>query len=165
MAYKLQLKPHDTVAKLKQAIKSSKNEAQKTRIRAIIKLKQGTIKDEVADDFVVSKKTILYWMHCYNKNGVAGLKMNKGGRPKGNHKWNQSIFNELVKEIDKGGKCWSIPMMQDWIEENHKEKVPEQTVWYHIDKLGYSYKSSRPHPYKGDREKQQVFKKRAWSHI
>lgn len=50
--------------------------------------------------------------------------------------------------------------MQEWIQKHHKVAILEQTVWYHMDKQGYSYKSDRPHPAKGDKEKQEVFKKR-----
>ena len=53
--------------------------------------------------------------------------------------------------------------MQEWIEENHKETIPESTIWYHLKCLKYSYKSARSHPYKGDKEQQDSFKKRVLS--
>ena len=52
--------------------------------------------------------------------------------------------------------------MMEWIEQRFKKEIPEQTIWYQLDKRGYSYKSSRPHPYLGNKEKQESFKKGAW---
>ena len=76
-------------------------------------------------------------------------------------KWDQSIFDDLVKEIDKGGRYWSIPLMQKWLKEHKKQDIPESTVWYHLNRLNYSHKSARPHPYRGDKERQEAFKKGA----
>jgi transposase len=87
--------------------------------------------------------------------------MSKGGRPEGNPKWNTALFDNLVKEIDKGGRYWSIPLMVEWLKEHYKENVPENTVWYHLKRLNYSHKSARPHPYKGNKERQETFKKGA----
>jgi transposase len=101
---------------------------------------------------------------AYNTGGIDGLAMSKGGRPEGNPKWESSIFNDLIKEIDKGG-YWSIPLMQDWIARHHAVNIPEQTVWYRMDQLNYSYKSARPHPTQGNKQKQKSFKKRGSYHI
>ena len=49
--------------------------------------------------------------------------------------------------------------MQEWIKEQYQKDIPEQTVWYRMDKLNYSYKGARPHPVQGDRERQETFKK------
>ena len=153
------LKNKDTVESLRAAIKVSKDEQQKTRLRAMILIKKGKKRLAVAEELVVDLDTITNWVHSYNKNGVAGLSMSKGGRPEGNPKWDKKIFRALQKEIDKGSKYWSIPLMRDWIEENHKKDIPENTIWYNIHNDGYSYKSARPHPYRGDVEKQTAFKK------
>ena len=50
--------------------------------------------------------------------------------------------------------------MQKLIEEKDKVKIPEESIRRKLHKVGYSWKSSRPSPYKGDREKQEEFKKR-----
>lgn len=109
----------------------------------------------------MSNKTVISWVKTYNKGGIEALDMDKGGRPEGNPKWNQTIFDDLVHEIEKGGRYWSIPLMVEWLKEYKKQEVPESIVWYHLDRLNYSHKSARPHPYKGDVEKQDAFKKGA----
>lgn len=151
---------------LREALRASHDDAQKTRIRAIIKLVEGAPKIKVAHDLTISRTSLIEWVKCYNDGGVDALVFSKGGRPEGNPKWEQEPFDALAKEIDKGG-YWSIPRMREWLKEKHKKDIPEQTVWYRMDTLGYSYKSARPHPTQGSKERQETFKKgalhRSWS--
>lgn len=159
----IQLRARDSASDLKRALKESRDADQKTRIRAIINIKEGATKTKTAKRFVVSRTSVVSWVVAYNEGGVAALAMSKGGRPEGNPIWEASIFEMLAKEIDKGG-YWSIPRMQEWISQQYKKDIPEQTVWYRMDQLNYSYKSARPHPVQGNREKQESFKKGVWFH-
>lgn len=162
MSNNIQLQNHNSINELKNYIKKkSVDERQKTRLRVILSIKEGSLKQDIAKKLVVHIDTITDWVKNYNEKGIQGLVTNKGGRKEGNPKWDTVIFNELVKEIDKQEKYWSIPIMMKWIKDTHKKDIPEQTVWYHINKQGYSHKSARPHPYLGDKEKQEAFKKRA----
>ena len=106
------------------------------------------------------------WIKKYNANGIEGLRTKASGRPAGNPKWDSAIFTALTRAIDQGG-YWSIPRMQEWIAKNHHVHIPEQTIWFRLDALQYSYKSARPHPAQGNREKQETFKKgvfvRSWN--
>ena len=126
----------------------------------------GKRRYDICAQLAVDPKSVTTWVGRYNEKGTDGLHSNKGGRPKGNPKWGAAPFEALAKEIDKGG-YWSIPRMQEWLAEHFKLSIPEQTVWYRMNRLNYSYKSARPHPAKGDREKQEAFKKgvslRSWS--
>jgi transposase len=108
----------------------------------------------------VDASSVTEWIHRYNEKGTDALVSNKGGRPEGNPKWDQSIFDDLAKEIDKGG-YWSVPRMQAWLKKHKNKEIPEQTVWYRMDQLKYSYKSSRPSPIGGSVEKRDAFKKGA----
>ena len=159
MAKALSLSTRDSVTQLRSAVTSCGDEAQKTRIRAIIRLREHATRTAVARDFVVDRDTVTNWIAAYNAGGVPALAMGKGGRPEGNPKWDTAIFDDLIKEIDKGGRYWSVPLMQEWITEKHKKVIPENTVWYHVTGLDYTYKSARPHPMKGDPVKQEAFKK------
>jgi transposase len=167
MAKTTQLKNKHSLKELQQSIKKSKDPDQKTRLRAIISVKNNLTRKRVSQNFSIREATLRSWIRAYNKDGIEALQMSKGGRPEGNPRWDNKVFEKLIKEIDKGG-YWSIPRMQDWLSKNHEVNIPEQTVWYRIDQLGYSYKGARPHPVKGDEEKQKNFKKRgllhSWSH-
>ena len=113
----------------------------------------------MSEELVVSQKSLGVWLSRYNEKGINALASNKGGRPEGNPKWDTAIWETLGDTLKTQGGYWSIPKMQEWIENKYKKSIPEQTVWYHLDKLGFSYKSSRPHPYKGDKDRQEAFKK------
>ena len=129
----------------------------------MLALKEGKTRTAVAKQLVVSRTSVISWVTLYNQGGTDALKLGAGGRPEGNPKWDAKPFEELAKEIDKGG-YWSIPRMQEWLTEHHQKDIPEQTVWYRMDQLGYSYKSARPHPMQGNTERQEAFKKRGFLH-
>lgn len=148
---------------LKSLLKKNKDELMKTRVKILLLIKKGFSRKEISERLSVNIDTITDIVKRYNKNGVGSLKTNKGGRPEGNPVWDNDIFEELVKEIDKQDKYWSIPIMQEWITENYKKSIPEQTVWYRMNKMnGMSYKSSRPRPHLGDEKKRDMFKKKGF---
>ena len=156
------IKPTHTVEELIKIKDKCVDEKEKLKIKAIIKLKRGKLVKDVGEELDVSRRSISSWILIYNTNGVSGFKTNLGGRKEGNPKWDKDIFVKLTDAIRSKNGYWSIPLMQKWILANHKEHIPEQTVWYHLKQLKFSYKSSRPHPYKGDKEKQELFKKKAY---
>ena len=147
---------------LKHHLQTIKSSSEKVRIRAIIKIGEQKQIQEISKELMISRRSISTWNKRFLQQGIVGLRDNNGGRKEGNPKWNTEIFNELIKEIDKQEQYWSIPKMMEWIEQRFKKEIPEQTIWYQLDKRGYSYKSSRPHPYLGNKEKQESFKKGAW---
>jgi transposase len=149
------------VKELRQHLARADDEQHKTRIRVIINIQEGASRTEAEQRFMLSNKTVVEWVKAYNKGGIPALNFSKGGRPEGNPKWDTKVFDALVKEIDKGGQYWSVPLMQAWIKEHKQQEIPESTIEYHLTLLKYSHKSARPHPYKGDKERQETFKKRA----
>jgi transposase len=157
---------HDTEAELRKKLSHAHDEAFKNRMKAVLLALQGKKRYEIVTQLTVDAKSITTWLKRYNEHGTSALISKYGGRPKGNPKWDTTLFDALAKEIDKGG-YWSIPRMQEWLREHHQKDIPEQTVWYRMDQLNYSYKSARPHPVQGSRETQEVFKKggssRSWS--
>jgi transposase len=75
MAHALQIHPHESIDELRRVVRTSDDEAQKTRIRAIIELREGATRREVARRTVVDSDTITNWIKAYNRGGVAALKM------------------------------------------------------------------------------------------
>lgn len=149
---------HDTIEQLKEEIRHAKDEAFRVRLRAIVKVLQIKKLSVIAEELAVCGRGISAWIKKYNASGIEGLKTKPSGRPVGNPKWDPAMFTALTKEIDKGG-YWSIPRMQEWIAKMYGVHIPEQTVWFRMDALKYSYKSARPHPTQGNKEKQATFKK------
>ena len=161
------LRERDSLAELQTAVKRARDPTLLVRLKAILLRKRGKNPQEVADSLLVTDRVVRSWINLYNTNGIGGLKPKPYGRPEGNPKWDRGVFLDLGKELYKVG-YWSIPRMQHWLTEHKNINVPEQTVWYRMDQLGYSYKSSRPHPTQGNKDKQDAFKKGAlyhsWNH-
>ncbi len=157
---------HDSITHLEIAAKNARDPALRVRIKAIILCKRGKTPQEIAENLVVTDRSVTGWINKYNKGGLALLATKPGGRSEGNPKWGPALFNDLAKVIDKGG-YWSIPHMQEWLKTHKGADIPEQTVWYRMHQLKYSYKGARPHPAQGNKEKQDNFKKtvshRSWS--
>lgn len=151
---------HDTATELKQKLRTAHDEAFKNRVKAILLALEGKKRYEIVAQLAVDASRVTAWVQEYNKGGTEALVFSKGGRPEGNPKWKKEPFHALAEEIDKGG-YWSVPRMQEWLREHHQKDIPEQTVWYRMDQLGYSYKGARPHPIQGNKERQETFKKGA----
>lgn len=155
------LSPRHTLLELIEAKNKSKDDGQKLKLRAIINIKKGKSIKQVSEELVVSRRSVSTWQTAYNEKGIGGLVSNKGGRSEGNPKWDKDIFTSLGETVKTTGGYWSIPKMKEWIKNTHQKIIPDQTIWYHLGTLGFSYKSARPHPYKGDRDQQESFKKGA----
>jgi transposase len=154
---------HDTERKLLATLKRITDPTHRLRLKAIIFRKQGENPQDIAKRLLISDRAVRAWITLYNNSGLEGLVPKPPGRKKGNPKWDASIFDALTEEIDKGG-YWSIPRMHTWLTVHKGLDIPEQTIWYRMDKLKYSYKSARPHPIQGDTERQDAFKKGASYH-
>ena len=161
MANILHVADNHTVPELQAILKQSNDEGQKTPVRVILGIKKGRLRKEMAESLSLNIDTITNTVRRYNEQGIDGLKTNKGGRPEGNPTWDRNIFDDLAKAIDSQKKYWSIPLMMEWIKKTKGKEIPYSTVWYRVHSLNYSYKSSRPHPYLGNKDKQTSFKKGA----
>jgi transposase len=149
---------HDSIIDLETAVKKERDPFVRLRIKAILLRKRGKTPQEIAESLVVTDRSVTSWINKYNSGGLSALATKPSGRSEGNPKWDVTIFDDLAKEIDKGG-YWSIPRMQEWLTTHKHVDIPEQTVWYRMDQLHYSYKGARPHPVQGNKEKQDDFKK------
>ena len=152
-----------TAAELRTAAKQTKDPVMALRLKAIALRKEGKNPQEVAESLLVTDRAVRSWVLAYNAGGIKGLTPKPSGRPEGNPKWDASSFDDLAKEIDKGG-YWSVSKMQEWLTVNKKVDIPAQTIWYRVRKMRYSHKSARPHPTEAKREAQDAFKKGASSH-
>ena len=92
MPHILKLKSHESIEDLRQIIKDAEDESYKTRLRAILSIKEGMTHTDAAKLFVVSRTSIIAWVNLYNTGGAPALQMSKGGRPKGCMKWKGAIF-------------------------------------------------------------------------
>ena len=155
----IKLKDHDTEEELLQEIRNTKNGRYQHRLRAVLFLKRGYKAKDIQKELLISSATYCSWIKKYNEHGKDILKEHRSGRKEGNPKYDAKLFKEVYEALDAMDEYWSIPKMQKLVEEKHGVKVPYETMRLRIKKAGYSYKSNRPSPYKGDKELQEEFKK------
>ena len=154
----IQLKNHDTEDELLQEIRSTKNGRYQHRLRTILLAKRGISSKAIREELLISSATYSKWLKNYNEHGKEILKQHNSGRKNGNPKCEDKIF----KEVDAMDEYWSIPKMQKLVLELHNIQVPDETMRMRIKRAGYSYKSNRPSPYKGDKELQDNFTRCPW---
>ena len=157
----LKIENHDSEEELRKEIRNTKNGRYQLRLRVILSVKIGMSSSEIRKELLISSATYSNWIQKYNANGKEALKQHNSGRAEGNPKWDASIFYELFKKLDLMQEHWSIVKMQQWIKEEYDKDIPYSTIEYRLHKANYSWKTNRPSPYKGDKDKQEEFKKTA----
>ncbi|MDQ7062299.1 MAG: winged helix-turn-helix domain-containing protein [Sulfurimonas sp.] len=148
-------------------MRKAKDGRYQLRINTIILLKEGAKPGKIRERLLIGSETYCRWVRIYNKGGLAALKNIKiTGRKEGNPEYDNYIFEELFKKLDLMQEYWSVIKMQKFVKDLHKIEVPNETMRMRVKRAGYSYKSNRPSPYKGDVVKQEEFKKtdsKMWS--
>ena len=155
----IKLKDHDTEEELLQEIRNTKNGRYQHRLRTILLAKRGISSKSIREEMLISSATYSKWLKDYNEHGKEILKQYNSGRKNGNPKYEDKIFKEVFERLDLMEEYWSIAKMQKLVLELHKVQVPDETMRMRIKRAGYSYKSNRPSPYKGDADLQADFKK------
>jgi transposase len=164
MSKKIKLIIHDTVEEWRDKIRKIRSNEYKLKMLVIEKiLADPNISGKYLQEmFLISPATMFNWIDWYNEGGLDKLKSGNGGRGskgKGNKKFEDNVFEQLTQEIDKNqNKVWTLGKMQNFIKEKFKIEPTLQAIHYRL-KGKYSYKSSRPYPYKADRNKLGQFKK------
>lgn len=160
----IKLIKHDTLEQWHDKIRRVRNNDHKLRMLVIEKLLANPTLSgkKIQEIFFISAATMYSWISWYNKGGLEKLKTGNGGRGSSgdaNKQYDDKIFATLKEEIDKNqDKVWTLEKMQYFIKEKFNVEPTIQAIRYRI-KDTHSYKSSRPYPHKGDRNKLGQFKK------
>jgi transposase len=156
---RIKIAEHNTIEEIENEIKLVLPGRYRLRLQTIFLAKKGMHPNDIQTILLVSTYAYYDWIHKYNSGGMQALKQHNSGRKEGNPKYDSKIFVELFEKLDLMQEYWSIPKMQKLVLELHKIDVPYETMRMRVKRAGYSYKSNRPSPYKGDEELQKEFKK------
>lgn len=160
MAKIITIKKYNTLEELEHEIKITRDGRYRLRLQVVYLVMQKMHSQEIQSQLMISKPSIFKWVKLYNDKGLEGIKeISQGGRPEGNPKWDDSIFTALFAKLDLMEEFFSIPKMQTWIHEIYGVSIPERTIHHRLSVNNYTFKSSRPNPYKGDPALQAAFKK------
>ena len=160
MAKAITIIEHLTTDDLKKEIRTTRDGRYRLRLQTILLVMQGSNSEQIMRQLMISRNSIFRWVRWYNNDALEGLKdVPLGGRPDGNPKWDDTIFEALFTKLDAMDEFYSVPKMQSWIEGQYQVKIPQNTIHHRLKVGGYTFKSSRPNPYKGDPDLQASFKK------
>lgn len=163
----LKLKNNNTLEELKKEMRKATDGRYQLRLNTIILLKEGEKSGDIQKRLLIGSDTYCRWIRSYNEGGMESLKNIKTtGRKEGNPAYDDYIFYELFAKLNLMQEYWSVIKMQKFVKELHCIEVPNETMRMRVKRAGYSYKSNRPSPYKGDKVKQEAFKKtdlKMWS--
>ena len=161
MAKKLTIQNLHTEEDLLKEIKKTQDGRYRLRVQAVLLLLQNKTTQDIVKQLLIGRHSLSRWTKLYNQHGLDGLKnFSSGGKPKGEHfKWSQDFFTALFAKLDNMEEFYSVPKMQSWIEETYNVTIPQNTIHNRLRANGYTFKSSRPNPYKGDPNLQASFKK------
>ena len=153
------MKKEHNVEELEKEIRNSKDSRYIKRVQAIKLRKQQFKVKEILKILSIVPNTYYYWQKSYKEKGLEGLKNIKSGHTNGNKKFPDEPFEALFKEIDKMEVHWTLDKMSIWIEEKFNIYIQPKTIQKRLYRANYSWKTNRPSPYKGDKKKQNAFKK------
>ena len=161
MARKITLTTNITRDELVHEIKTTRDGRYRLRLQAVMLAMDGLIALAITTQLLIDRKSLFRWVKLFNKDGLDGLKnFCVGGKPKGKYyKWDEDIFTALFEKLDSMDEFYSVPKMQSWIADNYGVTIPQNTIHQRLRDNGYTFKSSRPNPYKGDPNLQASFKK------
>ena len=161
----MKIELYHTTSELKQLFRKEKYPPLATRIRAVYLGLMNRTAPEIAELLGYSRRTVQKWIHAYNQKGLEGLQDNPG---RGTVcKLNQDQLQWLRQRIEEG------PRPEDGICVFHGKDIQEiikqqfgvdyrlNSIYSLLQRLGYSYVSSRPEHPKGDPQARESFKKKS----
>lgn len=164
MAKRINVKNHYTLKEWQKLIVKNQNLDVRFRMLAIERVlaNPDISSDEICLGLYISKQTFFRWIRWYNKGGLARLIVgegSKGSKNKDRKIYSDEAFEGLKQEIDNNqDRVWTLEKMRYFLKDKFGIEPTLQGIRHRI-KDTHSYKSSRPYPYKGDRDKLGRFKK------
>lgn len=162
----LKIIKHNTIDEFHKIIIKTQNMELRYRLLAIEKVlvNPNNTSKKICSELFINNNTFFKWLKWYNEGGIDKLKQGDGGKGANGGKpqeFDEKIFETLKKEIDENQEMvWTLEKMKHFIKNKFNIEPPTlQAIRYRI-KNTHSYKSSRPYPYKADRNKLGQFKKK-----
>ena len=133
------------------------------KLMAILAYKEET-SETVSRIFRMSQRHFLKLVHDYQKYGIEALI----NQPRGHNasKLNEEQLSEIKlwmverKTKDKLHIHWTLSKLQQAIKSNYNIDISTVAIWNHLHSLGLVVKVPRPKHHKGDKVKQEDFKKK-----
>lgn len=106
------IKQH-TKEELEKELKTTRDGRYRLRLQTLLLVHDKLSGAVIAKQLMIQRETVFKWVKWYNEKGLEGIKnVSSGGRPEGNPKWDDSIFEALFAKLDLMEEYFSVPKMQ-----------------------------------------------------
>ena len=134
----------------------------KMRLLALAHFQDGHSRTQIAQFLKVSRTSVNKWVNIYLSEGLEGLKEKpRTGRPPFLSAKQKIQLTEFIKEkaeSDEGGRLIGADI-HAYIEREFNKTYHPDSIYYLLNKLGFSWITSRSRHPKQNKEAQQHFKK------
>lgn len=164
MAAPIALRPDYTADQLRQEARRSRDAGQARRLLALATIYDGSSRSDAARVGGVTLQIVRDWVVRFNAEGPAGLIDRKaaGRAPKLNDAQRRALAAMAQKGPDPavhGVVRWRLVDLAQWLWEEFRVSLNEDTVGRELRKLGYRKLSARPRHHAQEPGSLAIFKK------
>lgn len=116
---------NDDIKKLQKFLRKTKDPNERDRARAVLKLKEGRKRRDVANIFDVNIATIDVWHRQFKRHGIKGLqtKPQKGNNRiltvKQKREIKKTITNQQPSQVNLIGRFWNVPLLKAYVKQRY----------------------------------------------
>jgi len=156
--------PAPIILGLQDEIRRSDESRYDHRLHGVLLVAQGMTCPEVAKLLGDSPRTVEYWVHGFEKRGLAGLiEGERSGRPRRLEerqlKEIGAVLRQMPRDVGLGGNLWDGKTLAAWIEREHGIELGVRQCQRLFRQLGFRLRKPRPALAWADPEKQEIHKK------
>jgi transposase len=158
----MHVETHHSTKELQRLMRQQKDRRQHLRLKMIIQAQQGCTAPEIAAALNVCRRTVQFWVQCYNKEGLEGLRERRqgGNQSKLSGAQEQQVIAHLNREAeDPHGGVRRGEDLRQWIHQQFGTLYTLTGIYNLLHRLGYSCLVPRPRHKNTDPEAQAAFKK------
>lgn len=160
----LQIRDATAILSLQQEIRRSDESRYDHRLHAVLLVAQGVTCPEVARLLGDGVRSVEYWVHRYERDGLAGLtEGERSGRPSRLNENQMEEINRVLrnKPSDVGMRVnlWDGKTLSAWIEKTYDLKLGVRQCQRLFRQLDFRLRKPRPLLARADPEKQKAHKK------
>ena len=156
--------PASIILGLQDEIRRSEESRYDHRLHGVLLVAQGMTCPEVAKLLGDSPRTVEYWVHGFEKRGLAGLiEGERSGRPRRLEEQQLkeigAVLRQMPRDVGLGGNLWDGKTLAAWIEREHGIELGVRQCQRLFRQLGFRLRKPRPALAWADPEKQEIHKK------
>jgi len=156
--------PASIILGLQDEIRRSDESRYDHRLHGVLLVAQGLTCPEVAKLLGDSPRTVEYWVHGFEKRGLAGLiEGERSGRPRRLEEQQLkeigAVLRQMPRDVGLGGNLWDGKTLAAWIEREHGIELGVRQCQRLFRQLGFRLRKPRPALAWADPEKQEIHKK------